>query len=122
MDQILSPEALDALAKNLAVKMESHKGAVGRLTDQMTQFQANDAKYKTEDAEFKKEVRAALQMMKATRIDVPLIAVGLSLVAIVFASIALIGTARASSRMSEEIRELRQHITVPNERREAQGH
>ena len=123
----LSPEAVEALAKSLAAKMESHKGAVGDLADQLLAFQEEDKKFKLEDAAFKREMRAGLGMMKAARIDVPLIAVGLSLVSIVFASIALIGTARASQRVSDEIRVLSNDVAelrqkVGNDRRETPSH
>ena len=106
----MSPEAVEALAKSLAAKMEFQKGAVGELTDQLMAFQASDQKFKEGDADFKREVRAALATMRTIRHDVPLIAVGLSLVSIIFAAIALVGSARAAERMGTEVRDIREHM------------
>lgn len=104
MEQTLSPEAVEALAKSLAAKMESHKGGLGNLADQMVEFQAADKIFKREDTAFKKEVTESLRALRVVRHDIPIIAVSMSLVAVVIATISLIGTARASQRLNDEVR------------------
>jgi hypothetical protein len=120
MEQTLSPEAVEALAKSLAAKIEFHKKGVGELANEVIQFREADKKFKEEDAAFKAEVRAALNGLKVTRIDVPLIAAGLSILSILFATLALIN-ARANQRTADELRDVRAHITVEHERRQTQG-
>jgi hypothetical protein len=121
MEQTLSPEAVEALAKSLAAKIEFHKKGVGELANEVIQFREADKKFKEEDAAFKAEVRAALNGLKVTRIDVPLIAAGLSVLSILFATLALINNARANQRTADELRDVRAHITVEHERRQTQG-
>lgn len=99
----LSPEAVEALARSLAVKMESHKTGAQNLADQMVVFQSEDRKFKAEFAKWQGEVTDGLRALKLVRSDVPLIAIGISLVAVVMATISLIGTARASQRASEAL-------------------
>lgn len=106
----MSPEAVEALARNLAAKMESHKGSVGRLADQLVVFQEEDKAFKRDDAVFKREVRDSLVAIRRLRNDVPLIAIGLSLVACVMAAVSLIKTAQASQQTQQEVREIREHL------------
>lgn len=99
----LSPEAVEALARSLAIKMESHKTGAQNLADQMVLFQNDDRKFKADFAAWQGEVTDSLRALKFARSDVPVIAIGISLVAIVLATISLIGTARASQRASEAL-------------------
>jgi hypothetical protein len=101
--QHLSPEAVEALAVSLAAKMEAHKSGARDMADQLVLFQQEDRKFKTDFAAWQKEVSDGIHKLTFVRTDVPLIAIGISLVAVVLATIALIGTARASQRASEAI-------------------
>lgn len=101
--QHLSPEAVEALALSLAAKMEAHKSGAQNLADQLVAFQQEDRKFKADFKEWQKEVTDGIRAVKFIRTDVPLIAIGISLVAVVMATISLIGTARASQRITEAL-------------------
>ncbi len=117
----MSPQAVEALARDLAVKFHAEKKAWGDLATEMVQTREADRKYKEEDAAFKAEVRKSLGRLTTMRADIPLIAVGLSVVSMIMATVALIGVARAGSRLTDEISALRAQVSA-NERREAPGH
>lgn len=104
MEQTLSPEAVEALARSLAAKMETQKGGLGNLTDQMMIFQQEDKAFKEQDAAFKKEVTEALRALRTVRNDVPIISISMSIVAIVLATISIVGMARNAMRLDDEIR------------------
>lgn len=121
MEQQLSPEAVEALAKSLAAKMESHKGATGRLTDQVVKLQSDFDKFNLEDTKFKQDMMDSLVSLKRVRQEVPIIALGFSLVAVLLATIGLIRTAQASQQMSQEIREIREHVLAEAARKQAEA-
>lgn len=103
--QHLSPEAVEALAVSLAAKMEAHKSGAQNMADQLVTFQTEDRKFKADFKEWQKEVTDGIHALKFVRTDIPLIAIGISLVAVVLATISLIGTARASQRVTEALQQ-----------------
>src|SRR6478752_1958599 len=117
METSLSPEAVEALARSLAVKLGIKDRTDADLANQMIVFKQEDAKRNLDDQEFKQEVRDALRDLKRNKSDLPYLAVSVAIVAAFFSVLSLVGTARATERMSNEIREIREHmVMLPNGR------
>ncbi len=116
MDTQLSPEAVEALAKALAIKLGIKDRTDADLANQMFAFEQEDKKRQTEEQDFRAEVRDALRDLKRNKSDIPLMAISVAVIAAFFSVLSLIGTARATERLSNEIREIREHMVVSNGR------
>lgn len=116
MDTQLSPEAVEALAKSLAVKLGIKDRTDADLANQMFAFEQEDKKRVAAEDEFRTEVRDALRDLKRNKSDLPLMAISVAIIAAFFSVLSLIGTARATERLSNEIREIREHMVVNNGR------
>jgi|SRR6185369_1141387 len=112
METSLSPEAVEALARSLAVKLGIKDRTDADLANQMVAFKTEDAKRVQDEAEFRQEVRDALRDLKRNKSDLPYVAVSVAIVAAFFSVLSLVGTARATERLSNEIREIREHMVV----------
>lgn len=110
METSLSPEAVEALARSLAVKLGIKEKTDADLANQMFTLTTKDNQRDVDDAAFKEEVRSALKDLKRTRSDLPMIAMLTALVAVFFSVLSLVGTARATERLSNELREVREHM------------
>jgi hypothetical protein len=112
METSLSPEAVEALARSLAVKLGIKDKTDADLANQMFAFQQEDARRVKEEKEFRDEVRDALRDLQRNKSDLPYLAVSVAIVAAFFSVLSLVGTARATERLSNEIREIREHMVV----------
>lgn len=99
----LSPDAVEALATSLAVKLALDRKTVGDLADQMTQFHQSDRVFKSEDKVFKESVHASLNGLQRQRVLMPVIAIGTAFISIVLSVLGLAGTAQAVSKLSVQI-------------------
>jgi hypothetical protein len=113
----LSPEAVEALATSLAVKLSVDRKTVGDLANQMSEFHQSDKVFKAEDKVFKESVSTSLSGLRRQRVMMPVIAIGAAFISIVMSVIGLAGTAQAVSKLSEQINaqqlELReQHLEI----------
>jgi uncharacterized membrane protein YjjP (DUF1212 family) len=119
METSLSPEAVEALARSLAVKLGIKDKTDADLANEMIVFKLEDAKKTKAENEFREEVRGALRDLRRIRSDLPYIAVSLAVVAAFFSVLALVGNARATERLSNEMQEIRQRIMVAPDGRAA---
>lgn len=82
MDTQLTPDAVEALAKSLAAKLEAQRkdqdyleGLHKKLADQMTAFHANDAK-------FKDEIRGDLKALRTASLTLPSVAIAVAAISL----------------------------------------
>jgi uncharacterized membrane protein YdfJ with MMPL/SSD domain len=116
METSLSPEAVEALARSLAVKLGIKDRTDADLANQMIAFESAERKRTQDDQEFKQEVRDALRSLQRNKSDIPYVAVSVAIVAAFFSVLSLVGTARATERLSNEIREIRERMVMSSGR------
>ena len=104
----LSPEAVESLARSLAIKMGVDRTTLTTLSNQMTEFHANDKNFKEADRIFKEGVHDTLKTLQKQRVVLPVASIVIALVSIVMSLIALAGSAQAVSKLSDQI-ERQQH-------------
>jgi hypothetical protein len=112
METQLSPEAVEALARSLANKMEGQMSANRDLADQMLIFHQNDAEFKREDAVFKDEVRAALRNLRRERTYLPHLAMIAAVFALLISAFTMSRTASATQSLSTDIQGLKDAVAA----------
>ena len=103
----MDAEAVEALAKSLAVKLEMQKRALGDNSDELIRLKQEDAEYKRAELEFKKELRGDIAILMNQRVHLPRAALAISLLAMLLSLVTLVGTARAGERVAAELAALR---------------
>ena len=119
METSLSPEAVEDLARSLAVKLGIKDRTDTELYNLVLDHESADRKRAQDDEEFRTEVRATLQILKKSKSDLPALAISIAILAAFFSVLSLVGTARATERLSSEIREIRENMVFSNEVRRA---
>lgn len=107
METQLSPDALEALARSVAVKLEGQMATTKSLANQMLEFHQKDAEFKAQDAEFKQEVRDMLRSLRRTRSYVPVAALAAAVLAVLVSLFTLSRTAEATQTLSDDLKSLR---------------